>query len=93
MFFLKGKGKGKGTTIYSSMIKKTDDLSFLEKEEALASLEIIGKGGCGEVYNGRLPGCNSKMIAIKKTFRKEGDESAKKLYAFATNEVRDWHSW
>jgi len=75
LFFLKGKGKGnrdrKGTTIYSSMIKKTDDLSFLEKEEALASLEIIGKGGCGEVYKAKLPRCDSKMIVIKKIFFSE----------------------
>jgi len=80
LFFLKGKGNG--TTIYSSMIKKTNDLSFLEKEEALASLEIIGKGECGKVYKARLPGCDSKMIAIKKIFRKEGDESAIKIVCF-----------
>ncbi|WJX20888.1 Leucine-rich repeat receptor-like serine threonine tyrosine-protein kinase [Trifolium repens] len=63
---IKGKEEGSGPTIYSSLIKKADDLAFLEKEDGLASLEIIGRGGCGEVYKAELPGDNGKMIAIKK---------------------------
>ncbi|KAF8408339.1 hypothetical protein HHK36_007488 [Tetracentron sinense] len=59
-------GKDSGPSIFSPMIKKAQDLAFLEKEEGLTSLEIIGQGGCGEVYKAELPGSNGKMIAIKK---------------------------
>ncbi|XP_016441673.1 leucine-rich repeat receptor-like serine/threonine/tyrosine-protein kinase SOBIR1 [Nicotiana tabacum] len=66
MFFVR-KGKTDGTlTIYSPLIKKAEDLAFLEKEDGVASLEMIGKGGCGEVYRAELPGSNGKIIAIKK---------------------------
>ncbi|KAG2676021.1 hypothetical protein I3843_12G033000 [Carya illinoinensis] len=59
-------GKEQGPSIFSPLIKKAEDLAFLEKEDGLASLEIIGRGGCGEVYKAELPGSNGKMIAIKK---------------------------
>ncbi|CAN4099262.1 unnamed protein product [Withania somnifera] len=66
MFFIK-KGKNDSTlTIYSPLIKKAEDLAFLETEDGVASLEMIGKGGCGEVYRAELPGSNGKIIAIKK---------------------------
>ncbi|KAF2613344.1 hypothetical protein F2Q70_00008232 [Brassica cretica] len=45
---------------------KAEDLAFLENEEALASLEIIGRGGCGEVFKAELPNSNGKIIAVKK---------------------------
>ncbi|MCE3050364.1 hypothetical protein HAX54_047056 [Datura stramonium] len=48
------------------LIKKAEDLAFLEKRRRVASLEMIGKGGCGEVYRAELPGSNGKIIAIKK---------------------------
>lgn len=70
---IKGKGKGSGPAIYSSLIKKAEDLAFLEKEDGLASLEIIGRGGCGEVYKAELPGSNGKMIAIKKIIQPPKD--------------------
>jgi hypothetical protein len=70
---VKGKGKGSGPAIYSSLIKKAEDLAFLEKEDGLASLEIIGRGGCGEVYKAELPGSNGKMIAIKKIIQPPKD--------------------
>ncbi|CAJ2660717.1 unnamed protein product [Trifolium pratense] len=70
---VKGKGKGSGPAIYSSLIKKADDLAFLEKEDGLASLEIIGSGGCGKVYKAELPGSNGKMIAIKKIIQPPKD--------------------
>ena len=38
----------------------------MEKEDNLASFELIGRGGCGEVYKADLPQSNDKMIAIKK---------------------------
>ncbi|KAM7483125.1 hypothetical protein LguiB_007708 [Lonicera macranthoides] len=58
-----------GIVIFSPMIKKREDLAFLEKEDGLASLEVIGSGGCGEVYKAELPGSNGKMIAIKKVIQ------------------------
>jgi hypothetical protein len=48
------------------LIIKAEDLAFLEKDDGLASFEIIGRGGCCEVYKAELPGSNGKMIAIEK---------------------------
>ncbi|KAG5035686.1 hypothetical protein AAZX31_04G173000 [Glycine max] len=75
---IKGRGRKAGPDIYSPLIKKAEDLAFLEKEEGIASLEIIGRGGCGEVYKAELPGSNGKMIAIKKIVQppKDGAELA-----------------
>ncbi|KAK4370804.1 hypothetical protein RND71_010279 [Anisodus tanguticus] len=66
MFFIRRGKNDQSLTIYSPLIKKAEDLAFLEKEDGLASLEMIGKGGCGEVYRAELPGSNGKIIAIKK---------------------------
>ncbi|KAI3830885.1 hypothetical protein MKX03_030727 [Papaver bracteatum] len=63
---LKGEKETSGPTIFSQLIKKAEDLAFLEKEDGLVSLEMIGRGGCGEVYRSELPGSGGKMIAIKK---------------------------
>ncbi|KDP31004.1 hypothetical protein JCGZ_11380 [Jatropha curcas] len=64
---IKGGGKDSGPAIYSPhVIKKKEFLAFLEKDDGLANLEIIGRGGCGEVYRAELPGSNGKLIAIKK---------------------------
>ncbi|KAG5523026.1 hypothetical protein RHGRI_034992 [Rhododendron griersonianum] len=60
------EGKGNGPAIFSPLIKKAENLDFLEKEDGLASLKLIGRGGCGEVYKAELPGSNGRMIAIKK---------------------------
>ncbi|KAL5544037.1 hypothetical protein UlMin_007821 [Ulmus minor] len=62
----KGGGKDSGPAIFSPLIKSKEDLAFLEKEDGIASLELIGRGGCGEVYKAVLPESNGKMIAIKK---------------------------
>ncbi|KMS97260.1 hypothetical protein BVRB_7g177070 [Beta vulgaris subsp. vulgaris] len=64
--WLRGGGKNAGPSIFSPLIKKAEDLAFLEKDEGLAGLTLIGKGGCGEVYRAELPGSNGKVIAIKK---------------------------
>lgn len=60
------------------MIKRPEDLAFLEKEDGLASLDVIGRGGCGEVYKAVLPGSNGKEIAIKKIIQppRDADELA-----------------
>ncbi|TMW81495.1 hypothetical protein EJD97_009257 [Solanum chilense] len=66
MFFVRRGKNDSSLTIFSPLIKKAEDLAFLEKEDGVASLEMIGKGGCGEVYRAELPGSNGKIIAIKK---------------------------
>ncbi|GAV83971.1 Pkinase domain-containing protein/LRR_4 domain-containing protein, partial [Cephalotus follicularis] len=70
---IRGGGKYSGPAIYSPLIKKAEDLAFLEKEDGVASLERIGKGGCGEVYRAELPGSDGKMIAIKKIIQPSKD--------------------
>lgn len=70
---IRGRYKNpEGPSIFSPLIKRAEHLSFLEKEDGLASLEIIGRGGCGEVYKAQLPGTPEKPgreIAIKKIRR------------------------
>ena len=70
---IRGGGKDSGPSIFSPLIKKAEDLSFLEKEDGLSGLEIIGKGGCGEVYRAELPGSDGKLIAIKKVIQPPRD--------------------
>ncbi|PON72352.1 Serine/threonine protein kinase [Parasponia andersonii] len=70
---MKGGGKDAGPSIFSPLIKKKENLAFLEKDDGLASLEMIGRGGCGEVYKAELPGSNGKMIAIKKIIQPPKD--------------------
>lgn len=58
-----------GPAIYSPLIKTIDDLKFLEKDNGVEGLEIIGSGGCGEVYRATLPGTEGNPgteIAVKK---------------------------
>ncbi|TKY73584.1 Leucine-rich repeat receptor serine/threonine/tyrosine-protein kinase SOBIR1 [Spatholobus suberectus] len=64
---IKGRGRIR-MTIYSPLIKNAEDLAFLEKEEGLASLEIIKSSNYGNIYKAELPGTgsNGKMIAIRK---------------------------
>ncbi|KAJ0755171.1 putative transferase, protein kinase RLK-Pelle-LRR-XI-2 family [Helianthus annuus] len=62
---IKGKKSDSGTAIFSQSIK-AEELAFLEDDDAVASLQIIGKGGCGEVYKTELPSSKVKTIAIKK---------------------------
>ncbi|PIA51521.1 hypothetical protein AQUCO_01100402v1 [Aquilegia coerulea] len=63
---IRGKEQESGPVIFSPMIKNAECLAFLEKEDGLASLELIGRGGCGEVYKAELPGSGGKLIAIKR---------------------------
>ncbi|GFP88428.1 leucine-rich repeat receptor-like serine/threonine/tyrosine-protein kinase sobir1 [Phtheirospermum japonicum] len=66
VFFITGRGDYTSLKLFSPLIKKPEDLAFLEKEDGLESLKVIGRGGCGEVYKAVLPGENGKEIAIKK---------------------------
>ncbi|XP_020249423.1 leucine-rich repeat receptor-like serine/threonine/tyrosine-protein kinase SOBIR1 [Asparagus officinalis] len=72
-----------GPSVFSPIIKNVGDLSFLERDDATASLEIIGRGGCGVVYRAELPNNPGKLIAIKKinktVDREPGEEESKQL--------------
>ncbi|URE13803.1 Protein kinase domain containing protein [Musa troglodytarum] len=46
--------------VSGAQIKRAEDLAFLEKDDGLAALEVIGRGGCGEVYKAQLPPDPSK---------------------------------
>ncbi|XP_011040447.1 PREDICTED: leucine-rich repeat receptor-like serine/threonine/tyrosine-protein kinase SOBIR1 [Populus euphratica] len=70
---VKGGGRDLGPAIFSPLIKKAEDLAFLEKDDGLAHLEVIGRGGCGEVFKAGLPGSNGKMIAVKKIIQPPKD--------------------
>lgn len=64
LFYIREKPKVQGAVIYSPLIKKSEDLAFLETDEGLTSGEPIGRGGSGDVYRARLP--YGKEIAIKR---------------------------
>ncbi|KAG2308823.1 hypothetical protein Bca52824_028571 [Brassica carinata] len=70
---IRGPEKPPGPSIYSPLIKRAEDLAFLENEESLASLELIGRGGCGEVFKAELPGSNGKIIAVKRVTQPSKD--------------------
>ncbi|XP_043723573.1 leucine-rich repeat receptor-like serine/threonine/tyrosine-protein kinase SOBIR1 [Telopea speciosissima] len=72
---IRGRSKDSGPVIFSPLIKDAEAIAFLEKEDALSSLEIIGKGGCGEVYKTELPGSNGKIIAIKRIIQPQTTEA------------------
>lgn len=91
LLLYRGRGLGKpGIAIFSPLIKKADDLSFLQKEDGLASMEIIGRGGCGEVYRGELPSSNGRLIAIKKIVQppKDAAELAEEESKIMTRKMR-----
>lgn len=91
LLLCKYRGLGKpGIAIFSPLIKKAEDLSFLEKEDGLASMEIIGRGGCGEVYRADLPRSNGKLIAIKKIVQptKDAAELAEEESRLMTRKMR-----
>lgn len=72
-FWIQGRDKDTSLAIFSPIIKRAEDLAFLENEEAIAKLEVIGRGGCGEVYKADLPGSNGKVIAVKKIIQPPRD--------------------
>ncbi|KAJ6748492.1 LEUCINE-RICH REPEAT RECEPTOR-LIKE KINASE [Salix purpurea] len=60
-------------SVAGSLSGKQRTLAFLEKDDGLANLEVIGRGGCGEVFKAELPGSNGKMIAVKKIIQPPKD--------------------
>ncbi|KAL5200132.1 hypothetical protein ABZP36_021335 [Zizania latifolia] len=67
-----------GTVIFTpKLIKRAEHLAFLQKDDGLASVAVIGRGGCGEVYKAQLPpeaeGEEPRFIAIKKIKNRAGD--------------------
>lgn len=69
---IKGRKNDSGPAIFSQLIK-AEELEFLEKDDGVASLQIIGRGGCGEVYKTDLPSSKIKTIAIKKIIQPPKD--------------------
>ncbi|KAL3628922.1 Leucine-rich repeat receptor-like serine/threonine/tyrosine-protein kinase sobir1 [Castilleja foliolosa] len=88
--FISGRGDYTGLKLFSPLIKKPEDLAFLEQEDGLESLEVIGRGGCGEVYKAVLPGPNGKEIAIKKITQPaiDGDELTDEDSKLLTKKMR-----
>ncbi|GER53196.1 leucine-rich repeat protein kinase family protein [Striga asiatica] len=66
LMFIRRRKRDMKLNIFSPLIKGPEDLAFLENNDGLSSLPVIGRGGCGEVYKALLPGSNGKEIAIKK---------------------------
>ncbi|MTV28113.1 protein kinase, partial [Nitriliruptoraceae bacterium ZYF776] len=74
MNMIKGKKNDSGPAIFSPLVK-AEELAFLEKDDGVDSLQVIGKGGCGEVYKYELPEGKVKTIAIKKIIQPQKDAS------------------
>ncbi|KAG8362870.1 hypothetical protein BUALT_BualtUnG0029000 [Buddleja alternifolia] len=88
MFVIRGRKKSPSWKIYSTVIKKPEDLAFLEKENGLASLNIIGRGGGGEVYKAVLS--NGKEIAVKKInhYLRDSEELGEEDSKFLNKKMR-----
>lgn len=67
---IKGEKKNSAVSIFSPTIKNLD---FLDKEDGLASFEVVGRGGCGEVYKIILPETPDKILAVKKIIQPPKD--------------------
>ncbi|MQL69745.1 hypothetical protein Taro_002047 [Colocasia esculenta] len=72
-----------GPAIFSPLVK-AKQLAFLEKDDGLGSLEVIGRGGCGVVYRATLPGpggdtAPGRVVAIKKIMKQSPDAGASEL--------------
>ncbi|KAJ0785447.1 putative transferase, protein kinase RLK-Pelle-LRR-XI-2 family [Helianthus annuus] len=59
------RGNRSGPAIFSQSIK-AEDIAFLDDDEAVAAMPVIGRGGCGEVYKTDISDGKIKTIAIKK---------------------------
>ncbi|KAL7619271.1 hypothetical protein Lser_V15G01088 [Lactuca serriola] len=72
VILIKTRGKESGPAIFSQSIK-AEELAFLNDDEAVAALQVIGRGGCGEVYKTDIPEGKIKTIAIKKVIQAPKD--------------------
>ncbi|KAJ6792934.1 leucine-rich repeat receptor-like serine/threonine/tyrosine-protein kinase SOBIR1 [Iris pallida] len=71
---VRGRYRSYGSSsIFSPIIQNADDLKFLENDDVIASLEVIGRGGCGEVRRAPLASDPGKHIAIKKIVKRSFD--------------------
>ncbi|KAI3684468.1 hypothetical protein L6452_33692 [Arctium lappa] len=61
-----------GPAIFSQLIK-AEELAFLDNDDGVAALQVIGRGGCGEVYRTDIPDGKIKTIAIKKIIQPPKD--------------------
>ena len=69
---VKGGVSQTGPAIFSQSIK-AEELAFLENDDGVAALQVIGRGGCGEVYKTEIPNGKIKTIAIKKIIQPPKD--------------------
>ncbi|KAG2611285.1 hypothetical protein PVAP13_4KG149400 [Panicum virgatum] len=87
-------GTRSGTVIFTpKLIRRAEHLAFLEKDDGLASLAVIGRGGCGEVYKAQLPvereGEEPRFIAIKK-IKKHGGDTPNNLSDEESRQLDKW---
>ncbi|WVZ81532.1 hypothetical protein U9M48_028898 [Paspalum notatum var. saurae] len=83
-----------GVTIFTpKLIRRPEHLAFLEKDDGLASLSVIGAGGCGEVYKAPLPverdGEPPRFIAIKK-IKKQSNDTPNNLSDEESRQLDKW---
>ncbi|PVH48001.1 hypothetical protein PAHAL_4G214600 [Panicum hallii] len=83
-----------GTVIFTpKLIRRAEHLAFLEKDDGLASLAVIGRGGCGEVYKAQLPvvreGEEPRFVAIKK-IKKHGGDTPNNLSDEESRQLDKW---
>uniref|UniRef100_R7W4I4 Protein kinase domain-containing protein n=1 Tax=Aegilops tauschii TaxID=37682 RepID=R7W4I4_AEGTA len=96
---IRGRYRSKsGMVIFTpKLIKRADHLAFLEKEDMLSSLAVIGRGGCGEVFKAQLPveseGEEPKFIAIKKIKKQVGDGHGHGQNNLSDEESRQLDKW
>ncbi|KAK1436715.1 hypothetical protein QVD17_02497 [Tagetes erecta] len=65
-------GNESGPSIFSPLIK-VEELAFLDDDAVVATLQVIGRGGCGEVYKTNIPDGKIKTIAIKRVIQPSKD--------------------
>ncbi|KAF8650465.1 hypothetical protein HU200_063829 [Digitaria exilis] len=83
-----------GTVIFTpKLIRRAEHLAFLEKDDGLASLAVIGRGGCGEVFKAQLPaekeGDEPRFIAIKK-IKKQSSDTPNNLSDEESRQLDKW---
>nr|CAB3469878.1 unnamed protein product [Digitaria exilis] len=83
-----------GMVIFTpKLIHRAEHLAFLEKVDGLASLSVIGRGGCGEVFKAQLPaekeGDEPRFIAIKK-IKKQSTDTPNNLRDEESRQLVEW---